>query len=76
MLAESQSFGKVPELSDWVNITCSTGAICSAHNIIWACCFIRFKIHQKGFNIANIKINVILDMAGYGLEEKCCYLLW
>ena len=30
ILAVSQSFGKVPELSDWVNITCSTGATCSA----------------------------------------------
>ena len=30
MLAVSQSFGKMPELSDWVNITCNTGATCSA----------------------------------------------
>ena len=30
MLAVSQSFGKIPELSEWVNITRNTGATCSA----------------------------------------------
>ena len=33
MLAVSQSFGKMPELSDWVNITCITEATCSAHTL-------------------------------------------
>ena len=30
MLAVSQSLGKVPKFYDWVNITCNTGATCSA----------------------------------------------
>ena len=30
MLEVSQLLGKVPEFSDWVNITCNTMATCSA----------------------------------------------
>ena len=33
LLAENQSFGKIPDLSDWVNIICRIGAICFAHVI-------------------------------------------
>ena len=68
-LADSQSFGQVPELSDWVNITCNTGAICSAH---------IFKIHVgilsgpaalPGLRFIRRDLmplisNVVLDMTG------------
>ena len=84
----SQSFGKVPKLSDWVNITCKTRATCLADVcIIYVgmssgpaelASLTRFKTLQEAFNAVVIECDIrhrrIHDLKGPKLQE-CCYFL-
>ena len=79
MLAESQSFGKIPDVSDWVNIICRIGAICFAHVI---------KIHGEILsgpaalpglrffrrNSMSLVLNVMFRIRTYNMKKLISYI--
>ena len=81
MLADSQSFGKIPDLRNWVNIICRIGAIYFAHVIK-----IRVGILSGPAALPALRffrrdtiplvLNVMLGMAGYELKEEGGILLF
>ena len=81
MVAESQSFGKILDLSDWVNIICRIGAICFAHVIKIHVGILSGPAALPGLRFFRrdsmpLVLNMMLGMAGYELEETGGILLF
>ena len=81
MLAVSQSLGKIPEMSDWVNITCKTGVTCSADVFIIHVGISSGPAALPGLRLFRrhsmpLVLNVMLGIEGYELEGITGMLLF
>ena len=75
-----QSLGKVPEFSDWANITCNTGATCSAQVLRIHVGISSGPAALPGLRFCSIRTmppmsNVMMGMEGYWMDVNSGILL-